>query len=104
MPEYDQLKANFQAGFTEYFFGKPAAITEAIIKLVDAENPPLHLFLGKKGIPGLKRCIKAVLLSGRSGMMWQWLHMDIDMEYNHYWQMVLAWLHLLFLSANSSGC
>jgi NADP-dependent 3-hydroxy acid dehydrogenase YdfG len=54
MPEYDQLKANFQAGFTEDFFGNPAATTEAIIKLVDAENPPLHLFLGKKAYPWVK--------------------------------------------------
>jgi NADP-dependent 3-hydroxy acid dehydrogenase YdfG len=54
MPEYDQLKANFQASFTEDFFGKPVATTEAIIKLVDAENPPLHLFLGKKAYPWVK--------------------------------------------------
>jgi len=54
MPEYDKLKANFQAGFTEDFFGKPVATAEAIIKLVDAENPPLHLLLGKKAYPWIK--------------------------------------------------
>jgi NAD(P)-dependent dehydrogenase (short-subunit alcohol dehydrogenase family) len=54
MPEYDKLKANFQAGFTEDFFGKPIATAEAIIKLVDAENPPLHLLLGKKAYPWVK--------------------------------------------------
>jgi NAD(P)-dependent dehydrogenase (short-subunit alcohol dehydrogenase family) len=55
MPEYDKLKADFQAGFPEDFFGNPAATSEAIIKLVDAEHPPLHFFLGKKAYLWVKK-------------------------------------------------
>lgn len=54
MPEYDDLKAAFQASFTDDFFGRPAATAEAVLKLVDAENPPLHFFLGKKALPWVK--------------------------------------------------
>lgn len=50
-PEYDQMKADFQKGLTEDFFGHPAATADAILKLVDAENPPLRLLLGKRAYP-----------------------------------------------------
>jgi NADP-dependent 3-hydroxy acid dehydrogenase YdfG len=46
MPEYDKLKADFQAGHSNGSLGNPEATAEAIIKLVDAENPPLRLLLG----------------------------------------------------------
>lgn len=55
MPEYDQLKADFQAGFPDDFFGQPAATVNAVLKLVDAENPPLRLLLGKKALPWVKQ-------------------------------------------------
>jgi len=55
MPEYDKLKADFQAKLTEDFFGNPTATTEAILKLVDAKNPPLRLFLGKVAYPWVKQ-------------------------------------------------
>lgn len=55
MPEYDKLKAQFQAGLTGDFFGRPAATVEAIIKLVDSKHPPLRLFLGKKAFPLVKQ-------------------------------------------------
>ena len=54
MPEYDELKANFQEHLTADFFGDPGATTKAIMKLVDAQNPPLHLFLGKQAYPWVK--------------------------------------------------
>ena len=55
MPEYDQVKADFQAGITDDAFGKPDATTEAVLKLVDSENPPLRLFLGKVAYPWVKQ-------------------------------------------------
>jgi short-subunit dehydrogenase len=55
MQEYDKLKAKQQASFTEGFFGNPTATVEAIIKLVDADAPPLRLFLGKQAYPLIKR-------------------------------------------------
>jgi NAD(P)-dependent dehydrogenase (short-subunit alcohol dehydrogenase family) len=55
MPEYDQVKADFQAGITDDAFGKPDATTNAVLKLVDSENPPLRLFLGKVAYPWVKQ-------------------------------------------------
>ena len=54
MPEYDEMKATFRSHLTADFFGDPLATTEAILKLVDAENPPLHLLLGKKAYPWVR--------------------------------------------------
>lgn len=61
IPVYDQLKADFSANIPDDFFGDPAATSEAIIKLVDAENPPLRLFLGKKAYPWVKEVYQARL-------------------------------------------
>jgi len=55
MPEYDKVKADFQAGLTDDAFGKPEATTEAVLKLVDSANPPLRLFLGKVAYPWTKQ-------------------------------------------------
>ncbi|MBS1519495.1 MAG: SDR family NAD(P)-dependent oxidoreductase [Bacteroidetes bacterium] len=55
MPEYDGVKAAFQAGLTDDIFGNPEATTEAVLKLVDSENPPLRLFLGKVAYPFIKQ-------------------------------------------------
>lgn len=55
MPEYDQVRADFQAGMTDDIFGKPEATTEAVLKLIDSENPPLRLFLGKVAYPWVKQ-------------------------------------------------
>jgi NAD(P)-dependent dehydrogenase (short-subunit alcohol dehydrogenase family) len=55
MPEYDQVKADFQAGLTDDLFGNPMATTDAVLKLVDSENPPLRLFLGKVAYPLVKQ-------------------------------------------------
>ncbi|MES2456070.1 MAG: SDR family NAD(P)-dependent oxidoreductase [Bacteroidota bacterium] len=52
---YDQVKADFQAGLVDEAFGVPEATTEAVLKLVDAENPPLRLFLGKVALPWVKQ-------------------------------------------------
>lgn len=55
LPEYDGVKAAFQAGLTEGSFGNPEATTDAVLKLVDSENPPLRLFLGKVAFPWVKQ-------------------------------------------------
>jgi NAD(P)-dependent dehydrogenase (short-subunit alcohol dehydrogenase family) len=55
LPEYDKLKADQQASFTEDFFGRPEATTAAVLKLIDSENPPLRLFLGKVAYPWVKQ-------------------------------------------------
>jgi NAD(P)-dependent dehydrogenase (short-subunit alcohol dehydrogenase family) len=55
LPQYDQMKADQQARFTADFFGYPEATTDAIFKLIDSENPPLRMFLGKIALPWVKQ-------------------------------------------------
>lgn len=53
---YDGVKAAFQEGMSDTdIFGQPEATTSAIVKLIDAENPPLRLFLGKVALPWVKQ-------------------------------------------------
>lgn len=53
---YDNLRQSFaESSNEEGFFGNPAATSEAVLKLVDAENPPLRLFLGKHALPWAKQ-------------------------------------------------
>jgi NAD(P)-dependent dehydrogenase (short-subunit alcohol dehydrogenase family) len=52
---YDQVKAGLQAALVEESIGIPEATTDAVLKLVDAENPPLRLFLGKVALPWVKQ-------------------------------------------------
>src|SRR6201996_8440800 len=54
IPEYDGVRAAFQAGLTDDAFGDPQATTGAVLKLIDSENPPLHFFLGKQAYPFIK--------------------------------------------------
>lgn len=44
---YDGLRDAMKADGESMLFGNPNATADAILKLVDAENPPLRLFLGK---------------------------------------------------------
>jgi NAD(P)-dependent dehydrogenase (short-subunit alcohol dehydrogenase family) len=55
MPEYDALKAAFNAGITDDFWGVPEATTPAVLELIDNENPPLHFFLGKYAYPMIRQ-------------------------------------------------
>lgn len=55
LPAYDGVRAAFQAGLTDDAFGKPEATVDAVLKLVDSENPPLRLFLGKVAFPWVKQ-------------------------------------------------
>ena len=67
MPEYDQVKADFQAGLTDDIFGKPDATIDAVLKLVDSENPPLRLLLGKVAYPWVSQ-----VYEGRHAEWGQW--------------------------------
>lgn len=50
---YDQVKADFRSrpGMSEEATGIPEATIEAMFKLIDSDNPPLRLFLGKIAYP-----------------------------------------------------
>ena len=44
---YNGVKENLLKVFSASKPGNPAATAEAVLKVVDAENPPLRIFLGK---------------------------------------------------------
>jgi NAD(P)-dependent dehydrogenase (short-subunit alcohol dehydrogenase family) len=50
---YDQAKASLYTlpAFLPENYGEPLATVPAIFKLVDAETPPLHLFMGRAAYP-----------------------------------------------------
>lgn len=54
-PVYDELKKAFFGSLTEDSIGVPEATKEAILKLVNSENPPLRLTLGKVAYPWIKQ-------------------------------------------------
>src|ERR1700744_2087676 len=47
MPEYNAVKANHQAVCPPDFRGAASGTVDALLKLIDSENPPLRLLLGK---------------------------------------------------------
>lgn len=55
MVVYDGIKKAFQESSTPDVFGKPEATVEAILKLIDSQNPPLRLLLGKIAYPAVKQ-------------------------------------------------
>lgn len=50
LPEYDAVKASLQEGNKPEDWGVPSATAAAMIKLVDAENPPLRILFGKAAV------------------------------------------------------
>jgi len=52
---YDGIKKAIEEARDPDSFGKISATVPAIIKLVEAENPPLRLFLGKVALPFAKQ-------------------------------------------------
>jgi Short-chain dehydrogenases of various substrate specificities len=61
---YGPVKEAFQnAVSVPGFFGQPGATAEAIIKLVDAPNPPLRLLLGAFAYPSVKKAYEERLVS-----------------------------------------
>jgi len=51
---YDVVRQAIRAGFTPSDQGDPYATSAAILKVVDAEKPPLRLVLGATTIPRFK--------------------------------------------------
>jgi NADP-dependent 3-hydroxy acid dehydrogenase YdfG len=58
---YDGLKKAIAEGHDPDTFGKTSATVPAIIKLVEAENPPLRLLLGKVALPFAKQAYEQKL-------------------------------------------
>lgn len=54
LDEYASFKENFFGTLRNMERGNPNATTNAIFKVVDAENPPLRLFLGNQSLPWTK--------------------------------------------------
>ena len=64
MEIYNPVKEAFQqAASTPGFFGQPEATAEAVLKLVDATNPPLRLLLGSFAYPAVKAAYEERLAS-----------------------------------------
>jgi NAD(P)-dependent dehydrogenase (short-subunit alcohol dehydrogenase family) len=55
MPEYEAVKKAFHSGINEEMIGQPEATTGAVLQLIDNENPPLRLLLGKFAYPMVKQ-------------------------------------------------
>ena len=51
---YQDLKAQVFEGMKTMAKGDPAATPEALFRLVDADNPPLRLFLGSHNLPWVR--------------------------------------------------
>jgi NAD(P)-dependent dehydrogenase (short-subunit alcohol dehydrogenase family) len=47
IPAYNDVKASHQAGIPPDFRGIAGGTIDAVLKLIDSENPPLRLLLGK---------------------------------------------------------
>jgi len=62
MPEYDAMRVQLAATLTPAMFGDPSATVEALFKVVDAEDPPLHFIMG--GLTPLVRQCYAARLDG----------------------------------------
>lgn len=48
---YEEVRQQAAASFTPEMFGDPAATAEAVLKVVDADAPPLRIFLGAVNLP-----------------------------------------------------
>ena len=55
---YAPIKKAFFESAAPDSWGNPEATTDAVLKLVDSANPPLHLLLGKVAYPGVKQVYK----------------------------------------------
>jgi NAD(P)-dependent dehydrogenase (short-subunit alcohol dehydrogenase family) len=52
LPAYDAVRAD---GRQEWDFGDPRATRDAILRVVDAEEPPRRIFLGRSSLPHAER-------------------------------------------------
>ena len=67
---YDDIRKDFYAHAEDQDSGNPAATAGAILSLVDAENPPLRLTLGKIAFPWIKHTYQERLKTWES---WQYV-------------------------------
>jgi NAD(P)-dependent dehydrogenase (short-subunit alcohol dehydrogenase family) len=51
MDAYANIRAQLFAYGAQIEFGDPQATLPAILKVIDAEHPPLHIFFGTEGMP-----------------------------------------------------
>lgn len=58
-PAYAPLREVLRLASVNRKLGKPEATGPAILKLVDAENPPLRLFLGEAALPAARKIYDA---------------------------------------------
>ena len=61
MAEYDAVRHSIEATFKPDMMGDPAATAAAILKVVDAAEPPLRLLLGDWLLPMIKQSYKGRL-------------------------------------------
>ena len=54
LPIYEDFKTEFFGGLKTMERGEPNATPEALFKIVDAENPPLRIFLGSHNLPWVR--------------------------------------------------
>ncbi|CAM3696066.1 MULTISPECIES: SDR family NAD(P)-dependent oxidoreductase [Sphingobacterium] len=55
LSDYDDLKSNLMKNLQKLERGNPLATPDAIFAVVDAENPPLRLLLGKNDLPHIQQ-------------------------------------------------
>jgi len=55
LPVYNGIKEAFYSYFKPEMVGYPEATAPAILKLIDSEEPPLRLFLGKLALPRVQQ-------------------------------------------------
>lgn len=60
-PLYDDLRNQVVEGLKSMEQGNPKATPGAIFKVVDAEQPPLRLFLGKNNLPEIRKAYSSRL-------------------------------------------
>lgn len=53
--EYDAVREKLYAMFTPDMFGDPKATSEALFKVMDADEPPLRLVLGSTSLPIIRK-------------------------------------------------
>lgn len=54
LPVYDDFRKQFMAGLMNLERGNPERTADAILKVVDAEQPPLRLILGSTSLPQVR--------------------------------------------------
>lgn len=70
---YDGIKEALYGYFTPEMVGVPEATVPAIIKLVDSDNPPLRLFLGKIALPQVQQ-----IYAGRLAVWESWKEVSAE--------------------------